>query len=267
MNAITLAVVQMTTATLQPETNVGTMLDFLARAADAGADLVLFPECSLTGYTTERAAEAALPLDNPHRASLEAAADRLGVAVCYGFIEAAGSRPQITQVLFDRGQNVLYRKTHLGSREDEVFLAGAEFPVADLSCGVRCGMQLCWESHIPEISTALRAAGAELLLIPYASGMAGARCRENWNIHLPARASDNGVFAAACNALRERGTGELAGGGMAVYDPKGREIAGYFGADAHMLLVELGGPLPREIPPGDMHSISYFDRCRRELFS
>ena len=108
--------------------------------------------------------------------------------------------------------------------------------------------------------------GAELLLMPYASAMSGERCRAHWTVHLPARASDNGAFVAACNLPFPAKNGVPRGGGMAVFDPKGSSIASYYGAEEHTLLCTLSGPLPRELPPGDMHHISYFDRKRTELF-
>ena len=94
--------------------------------------------------------------------------------------------------------------------------------------------------------------------------MSGEKCAENW-AHLPARASDNGVFAAACNLLFQ-GPDGVRGGGLAVFDPKGRRIAAYFGTDEHMLLCDIGGPLPRDSDDTDMHAISYFDRKRTEFF-
>ena len=48
-------------------------------------------------------------------------------------------------------------------------------------------------------------------------------------------------------------------------DAKGKLIAGYSGTDEHLMLCGIGGPLPRETGD-DMHSISYFDRIRPELF-
>ena len=115
-----------------------------------------------------------------------------------------------------------------GFREKAVFTPGDEFPVTAGS--IKAGMQLCWESHIPEISGLERGRGAELLLVPYASAMSGARCEENWSVHLPARASDNGAFLLACNLLfppKAEGAPPT-GGGLAAYDPKGRRIAAYF---------------------------------------
>lgn len=275
MRKTRLAVIQMLPDLNDPVKNAEKICRFLRGAAEQHADLALFPEACLTGYSSALAEKLAIPADHRAVRMVEAESLRTGAAVCFGYYEETGALPFITQEFFSEGTRTLYRKTHLGSREQGRFQAGRLFPAADLrkDPSLRCGMQLCWESHIPDISTALRAQGAELLLFPYASGMGGETCRAHWS-HLPARASDNGLYAAACNALQRKNRGDIpaasaddiTGGGIAVYDPKGRCIASCFDTDERMLLCDLAGPLPREIPDGDMHSISYFDRRRTELF-
>ena len=247
-----------------PERNAATICRMLRDAAMQGAELMLFPECSLTGYSVENAAALALEGTSAPVRAVEAQCRAETVTACFGYIERTESGLAITQELFDGAQATLYRKTHLGSREQAVFRAGDVFPVAEKP--LKTGMQLCWESHIPEISALERGRGAELLLVPYASAMHGEQCRRHWMVHLPARASDNGLFLAACNLPFPARNGVPGGGGMAVFDPKGACAASYFGAEEHTLLCTLSGPLPRELPPGDMHAISYFDRKRTELF-
>lgn len=256
-------------ASIMPSYGAEKITALMREAAEEGASLILFPECSLTGYEPDRAAElSVVPEICESALKVRKAADELGVAVCFGYMERSGDKFYITQELYSGGKSVRYSKTHLGSHEKEVFSEGDSFPVADISVNggsVRIGMQLCWESHIPEISGTYREKGAEVLLFPYASGMSGEKCRENWMVHLPARASDNGCFIAACNLFLKRGD-EIKGGGTAVFDPKGRVIAEDFSSGECIIYAEIGGSLPRELPDGDMHNISYFDRVRRELF-
>lgn len=263
MRTITIALVQLLPAD-DPVRNAETICRHLRAAAAQGAALALFPECSLTGYGVENARALALEPDGEPVKTVEKECYVNSIAACFGYIERGERGLFITQELFDGAAAVRYRKTHLGSRERTVFRAGDGFPMGDRP--VKTGMQLCWESHIPEISALERGRGAELLLVPYASAMSAERCRENWLVHLPARASDNGAFVAACNLLFPPKDGAPRGGGMAVFDPKGRCTASCFGTDEHMLLCTLSGPLPRELPEGDMHAISYFDRKRKDLF-
>ncbi len=286
MTGIKIALAQICPVPGDASANSEKIKAYMKEAADGGAALAVFPECSLTGYAPDRAAELALSIGDGPVSDVESAAEKLGIAVCFGFMEKLGDKFYISQELYCGGERTVYRKTHPGSREALFFEAGNEFPVS--RGPVDCGMQLCWESHIPEISTAYRKLGAQLLLFPYASGMSGERCKENWQVHLPARASDNGCFAAACNLLtkdaedkireaRQPGSEPeevLRGGGLAVWDPKGRLIAQYFGTEETLITAEIGGELPRErflkeqqgLAEHDMHALSYFDLKRRELF-
>ena len=130
---------------------------------------------------------------------------------------------------------------------------------------VRVGVQLCWEAHIPDVTGVLRGKGAQLVLMPHAGGPGGARRLESWARYLPARALDNGLYVAACNALRRTVDGGK-GGGIAVYGPDGVAAAQYDGADERMVTVSVGGLLPRETPDDDMRAISYYDRRRPDLY-
>lgn len=263
MEKLKLAVVMM-----MPSSGADKTVDLMREAASAGAELILFPECSLTGYEPDRAAELAVGSDDcESTVKVRKTADELGVAVCFGYMERSGDKIYITHELYSDGKSVKYRKTHLGSHEKDVFSEGDSFPMVEVGVNgrtVSVGMQLCWESHIPEICGTYREKGAEVLLFPYASGMSGEKCRENWMVHLPARASDNGCFIAACNLLMDRG--DIKGGGALILDPKGKVIAEDFSSGESIVYAEIGGSLPRELPDGDMHNISYFDWVRRELF-
>ena len=254
-----LAAVQICPEKGKPKENGAKIISFLKEAKEGDADLVLFPECSLTGYDPERSKELALPRESGYVKDIENAADELGLAVCFGFMERDENGLYICQEFYYMGSRTLYRKTHLATREEEFFKEGNDFPQAGYKT-ITTGMQICWESHIPQISTVYRKKGAQLLLFPYASGMSGEKCKTNWSVHLPARASDNGCFAAACNLL----FGGM-GGGLAVWDPKGKMIAEYFGSDEKMLLCDIGGVLPREFFSAGinaMHTLSYFDKTR-----
>ena len=266
MNTIILSLATIESLLGEPKQNVRKMISFLEQAKKDHASLVVFPECSLTGYDPENAMNYSLAMDDDLILLVEELASSLDLAVCFGYMEQSETetKPFITQELFYRGKRIRYHKTHLGTKEEEYFQSGAGFPVMDI--GITVGIQLCWESHIPDISTALRQKGAELLLVPYASGMSGERCMENWMIHLPARASDNGVFLAACNTLFPDKALSSRGGGLAVFDPKGKQIASYYGLEEHILTCRLSGKLPREYPRGDMHHISYFNRRKPELY-
>jgi predicted amidohydrolase len=259
MRRVTLAICQMESVVGDVGRNGERVLGFLEDAAGAGADLACFPEGCLTGYSAARAGEIAIGADDARAAAIESSVAELDVAVSYGYIErAADGTLFVTHVVTDGHERLVYRKSNLGPREREVFAAGDSIEVACIA-GVNVGVHLCWESHFPQISTELRARGAELILVPYAGPTPAERRCELWSRYLPARAYDNGAFVVACNALRVDEAGSIRGGGMCAYGPTGELICDYRGDDEHMLLCEIGGPLPRETPNDTMGHISFVD--------
>ena len=262
MKNIRIALKQFYPVTGNPDHNEQVIRDSLEYAASEGAGLICFPECSLNGYSIEAAPDLAISYDDSRIKRLCALAGRKNIISSFGFIEKYRDELYITQLITGPAGTSFYRKTHLGLRERDVFEAGDEFPIY-CTPEISIGACLCWESHIPDIATVYRTKGVEILLVPYASGMTGEKCRENWNIHLPARASDNGFYVAAVNGLYRENHPH--GGGLAFYDPKGRMQAGYFEAEEQMLFCEASGALPRETAE-DMHHISYFDHRRPEIY-
>lgn len=275
MKELTIAAVQIANRLGSVRENTANMLEWVTRAASEDVRLVVFPECSLTGYSIDRASEIAIYPDEESILLLEHAAIQHGVAVGYGFIERRDSTapPFNTYAVVSADGRLVYRKAHLGASEQGAFSAGEELCSASVM-GVCMGVQLCWEGHIPDIATTLRAQGAELLLAPHAVGIGGARRMELWNRYLPARAFDNGMYVAACNALRCQVAADgdcvvdatVTGGGLAFYAPDGSLIDSYEGSDEHMITACIGGTLPRDTSYGGMRGISYFDRRRPELY-
>lgn len=281
------AAVQIESALGQVGHNLDKHAQWIERAAREDADLVFFPECSLTGYSTVQSREYAIGCDDEAVRAVEGYARERGVAVGFGFIEQA--RPEddardvnsdasdasaslerrgglfITYEIAHGSERLIYRKTHLGSRERDVFAAGDVLPTAHVA-GVCVGVQLCWEAHIPDIAATLRAKGAQLVICPHAGGLGGQRRVESWDRYLTARALDNGMYVAACNALRHDADGRPSGGGMVAYGPDGVCIASDASAEEGMLVVDASGVLPRDLPDDVMKHISYFDRRRPELY-
>lgn len=274
MKELVVAAVQVDNTLGNTKLNAEHMCQWLERAHASGSQMAFFPECSLTGYSISQASDIAIGADDGAIALLEGHASALGMAVGYGFVERGkrGGLPFITYVVAYGEDRLEYRKTHLGASERAYFSQGDELPVAEVA-GIRVGVQLCWEGHIPDIASTLRAKGAELVLMPHAGGLGGARRVESWGRYLPARAQDNGMFVMACNALWPegyQGGGAVGrggrGGGLIAFGPDGKLLDSYEGTSEHMLAVRIGGLLPREAKSEGMMNISYYDRRRPELY-
>lgn len=266
MEPLRLSMVSMNSKVGDVEGNRDRIIGTMSELASDDVNLVCFPELSLTGYSTEHSPGLACPMEDPDVMAVVDASAESGVAVCFGLVEDG---PYITQAVAEDGRIVgSYRKTHLGERESSVFLAGDAVEPIRLRKAV-VGVQTCWESHFPLITAEYAMKGADIILMPHASGLAGGRRMGTWGRILPARAYDNTVFVAACNMAGDNGYGTVFGGCAVVYDVRGNIIA-EDGSGECVLTVDLDpGDMERIRTPGyeSMRDLYFLDKSRPELFS
>lgn len=177
-------------------------------AAARGAQLVIFPECALTGYCFESLDEAAPfaePLDGPSARAIAAACRDTGVHVVTGFIERQGDRYyNAAMVVGPPGVAGSYRKVHLPFLGVDRFLTPGDrpFEVIKLPFG-RVGINICYDASFPEAARALKLLGAELVILP-TNWPGGAWRTAEFVVNT--RASENHLHFAAVNRVgTERG--------------------------------------------------------------
>ena len=152
--------------------NAARILEFAARAREAGADVLLTPELALSGYPPEDL----LMRPDFYRAcaaQLDAVARAAALPIVIGHPEESSGRRYNAASLLTGGRvAATYRKHRLPNYEvfdeERYFDAGREPCVIELK-GVRCGLAICadvWESGAAE---AAAVAGAELMLTLNAS--------------------------------------------------------------------------------------------------
>jgi len=267
MKDLTLSLVQMRSILGRPDTNFKSMIDRIRNIASGGTDIICFPEASLTGYTSDRPELFSMPASDERVERIRRAAADHEVAVVFGFLEHSGLGYHVTQAVADsEGGLDFYRKTHLGRGERTSFIPGEKIR-AFHTLKAEIGVQLCWESHFPEISCKLRKEGAELILIPYASPIGGPRRKDIWMRYIPARAADNCLFVAAVNAVGNGENSTFSGGGSIVFDPKGRMLGESFSEDEDVLTVNLFSKNKDALgSDADMGNIDYFIYRREELY-
>ena len=180
-----------------------------------------------------------------------------GLIVLAGMVEPSdGAKPYISQLVAGpAGLLGVYRKTHLSPNERATYRAGREIEVFSIE-GVRFGVQLCYESHFPEISTIMALKGAEILLIPHASPRGSpAEKADSWLRHLPSRAFDNGLYVVAHNQVGDNHNGFLFPGVAIALNPAGRVMTIYRGYEEKMMLVQV---TKEELDETRNHRMKYF---------
>ena len=243
--------------------NTKSALEILRKCPES--DIVCFPELNITGYAMPESASYGQTLDSPEVLKLVDASAENGNCVCFGILEDG---KYISQVLAEDGRIIgVHRKTHLGVREAKVVEPGNVLEVFRTK-HANIALQVCWESHFPEITMTYGLKGADIVLMPHASGLTPDRRRETWNRTLPARAYDNTVFVAACNQFGRNGVGTEFYGGACIIDPRGNILEESYGEEC-ILTADIDGKdldRIRNSDPNNMRDHYYLDKRRPELY-
>ncbi|HLY67608.1 MAG TPA: nitrilase-related carbon-nitrogen hydrolase [Chloroflexota bacterium] len=150
------------------QANLDKHLELIAQARQGGANLLVFPELSLTGYFLEELAyHVSLRRDSDElRQVAEAAGD---MAVVLGFCEETPDyRYYISAAFIEQGAiKHLHRKVYLPTygmfTDQRYFAEGDRFRAFDASFG-RCGLLVCEDAWHSSAVSILAADGADYLI-------------------------------------------------------------------------------------------------------
>ncbi|HET9121926.1 MAG TPA: carbon-nitrogen hydrolase [Acidiferrobacteraceae bacterium] len=201
------------------QTNLASTEAAVARAADAGARLIILPELHTLPYFCQEQDPAhfdrAEALDGASATRLAQWAQRYQLVIVGSLFErrAAGLYHN-TAVVFERDGRVagIYRKMHIpddpGFYEKYYFTPGDQgFVPIQTSVG-RLGVLVCWDQWYPEAARLMALAGAEVLLYPTAIGWdprdpqdEQQRQLESWTIIQRAHAVANGLPVLVANRV------------------------------------------------------------------
>lgn len=211
-----------------------------AQARQGGADLLVCPEMSLTGYHVgaRRLAALAETADGPLARAVGEIACRHGLVIIYGYAEQRpGHKPyNAVQCLGSDGRAMgHYRKTHLfGDLDRRQFSAGDTASRVFYCRGWCLGLLVCYDVEFPEPARLLALQGADVILVPTAN-MRG--FDEVPLLLVPARACENRLLVAYANACgREQ---DLFYGGLSTVVLATGEVLARAGRETEMLHVTL----------------------------
>ncbi len=247
MQDIKIGLVQMDSQVGEPAKNFSRIQEYVIAAAKARVEILCFPEMCLQGYAMQSPVITSVASSGSWMKNLQKLAAEHKMVLLAGFAESnKNGQPYISQyIAFPNKEPAVYRKSHLGKKEEQYYSAGDDIPVFSYEKAV-FSVQLCWEAHFPEISTIQALKGAEIIFMPHAAPQSVNVRRKIWQRYLPARAYDNSVFVCACNSIG-KSNGTQFGGGAVVYDPKGEIIGEDFSGEEGMLTVNLPSSLLNNI--------------------
>jgi predicted amidohydrolase len=230
--------------------NLKRHLDRVRRAEARGADLVVFPELSLTGYLLlDLVQDVAVDLERDAAARRLAAASRR-TAILAGLAERAGGyRYFNAAALFEGGRlafrhHKVYLPTYGMFDEGRYFAAGDRFRVHRSERLGRIGVLICEDAWHLSASYLLAQAGADLLCVISAGPVRGMRrgrdlaSRSAWRDLCRATAQFLTVYVVYANRVGHEEGWTYSGGSFAV-DPAGEVIAEAGAEREEMLLVDV----------------------------
>ncbi len=243
-----------------PAVNLDQVSDLTARAAAAGADLVVFPEATMRCFGRSLT-DIAEPLDGPWANRVrEIAAEHEVVVVAGMFTPADAGRVTNTLLVVGPGVDAHYDKIHLfdafGFAESDTVAPGEELLVVEIG-DVSVGLATCYDVRFPGLFTTLADRGAEIICL-CASWGAGPGKVEQWQLLSRARALDSTTFIAAVGqadpatvGVTRSGTAPTGVGHSALISPRG-EVLQSLGAEPDLLVVDVDAAdvegVRREIP-------------------
>lgn len=168
----TIAAVQMDCKLGDLSGNLTAVRQRLQLAADQGAQLIVFPECVLTGYCFAARNDVAQSADAIPGAATDALAKDCAqrrVHCVVGMLEH-DRRGRVFNACALIGPNGLiagYRKAHLPCIGADRFVDPGDQPFAvhDLG-GLRLGLNICFDLSFPEAARSLTLLGADVIALP-----------------------------------------------------------------------------------------------------
>lgn len=249
---------------------------FIKQAAEKNVQMIIFPECCITGYFFLRhlSEENLRALAEPYP---EGASSKklLALSVSYdmtigaGFVEAGEDRRLYNSyvVAMPDGKMVRHRKIH--AFVSKYLSCGSEYTVFDTPYGIRAGILICYDNNIVENVRINALMGADVIIAPHQTG--GCRTADpnimgivdkslwgnrmidactiesefkgekgrGWLMRwLPSRAHDNGVFYIFSNGVGVDDD-EIRTGNSMIIDPYGRILAETWKAADDMVIASL----------------------------
>ncbi len=234
----TIALVQMDPQRADVAGNRRRVVAKLEAAARAGAQLIVFPECALSGYVFDSASEALPASESVPGETSEVLSDvcrRHNVYAIVGLLERDGDILYNSALVVGPQGAQVYRKCHLPVLGIDRYVgSGQSLPIFDLPFA-RVGVLICYDIRFPEAVRSLTLRGADIVVVP-TNWPQGADSAPEFLTR--ARAWENRIYVAACNRVGvEQGTRFI--GRSQVVAPDGAFLAQADGTNETTLYAEI----------------------------
>ena len=226
-NTTRIAAAQIDSKLGDTQKNLAKMMAFTGDAAGNGANLIVFPECALTGYQYESREEALAAAQTVPGLAVDVLASlcgRLKTHIMFGMLEKLDDYLFNTAVLIGaQGLIFKYHKNHIPFQGVDRYVDKGERPFELCRAGdLTIGLQICYDIFFPESSRVHSLLGADLITLPTNFATMGVVERAGFIINT--RAIENKVYVLSCNRVGEE-RGYPFCGHSKIVDPMGTTLA------------------------------------------
>jgi predicted amidohydrolase len=243
-----IALAQISSKLADIDSNIDKHLKYIKQAIEEEADIVFFPELSLTGYSLKDAVfDVALACDDAKLMPLyEVSKD---INICFGFIELTERFEAKNTNLFLEDGKLLskHRKVYLPTyglfEEKRYFTSGNRFRAFDSKLG-RFGLLICEDMWHPSSTMILALDGALAIFVNSAGILRGIRNQpkpENIQVWENLNRASAHIFTSYfifCNKVGVE-DGLTFWGGSEIIDPHGKVVAKAPYFEEHLLIAEI----------------------------
>ncbi|WP_316803256.1 nitrilase family protein [Pedobacter nototheniae] len=260
MKNIKIATAQFENKSFDKEYNLNIIEKLSKEAAHAGAQVINFHECSITGYTFARnlskkeMLDLAEPIpDGPSVKALISMAKKYQISILAGLFEKDDAENVYKAHICVNESGLVAKHRKLHPFINPHVLPGTDYTVFDLH-GWKCGILICYDNNIIENVRATTLLGAQIIFMPHVTmctpstrpgagfvdaelwkdkrankiqlreefdGLKGRQWLMKW---LPARAYDNAIYTVFSNPIG-MDDDQLKNGCSMILDPFGDVIA------------------------------------------
>lgn len=243
-----IALVQMPSAKGETAQNLERTLSFIDSACQNGAEAVVFPEMSLTGYfTEEKCAGACLMLDSIEVKKVIEASEC--ITIIFGIGESDNEKKYISQIVAQNGKLLgVYRKHNIKNDEALLFSPGLEEPVFTIG-EKKFGIVICADIDCPELFAGYAKKGCDIIFECASPDLYGKRDPRNWEKgylwwknncieKIGKYAKDNRIKIAVATGSGRNEEDDFPGGGF-LFSPEGETIKETTDYKQEILFVEI----------------------------
>jgi len=216
------------------QSNIEAHKKFVSHAVQKGAEVIIFPELSLTGYEPSLAKQLATGINDSRFDIFQKLSNEKQMTIGVGVPTSADAGIHITMLLFQPNKpRQANSKMYLHADEEPFFVSGENLPKLLIN-NTPVALAICYEISIPQHAEMASSNGAQLYIASVAKTTKGV---EKAIVRLSEIAATYGMTVLMSNSIGLCEDGEC-GGRSSVWNNKGNLMAQLNDTDEGLLLFD-----------------------------